>query len=294
MNIVTGAAPSVVLLQHQTVTIRLTRENGPRTVFKVFGSPFSQAKGTWGAFGYESGEAVSLWDRIPRDVDVVITHTPPRSYCDQKPDGTFVGCDALRMALSRIRPSLAVCGHVHEGRGYGRIRWYCAGRGTGHDADDINITGGVDPVVYGTLPPKQSKKMNLVDLTGKRGDRLDNYGFSISREIAGLQPLSKTTLGMEPMLPVLDNAESAADAVPEQGKGNEEKAKANSPPSPSLSTESHHLGYLPLLRNETCIINAAIMATSWPHRGGKQFNAPIVVDLELPEWQGGTGVAFAG
>jgi len=35
-------------------------------------------------------------------------------------------------------------------------------------------------------------------------------------------------------------------------------------------------------RQETCIVNAAIVSTSWPHRGGKKFNTPIVVDLELP------------
>ena len=39
-----------------------------------------------------------------------------------------------------------------------------------------------------------------------------------------------------------------------------------------------------LKRQETCIVNAAIVATSYPHRGGKRFNAPIVVDVELPVW----------
>lgn len=37
------------------------------------------------------------------------------------------------------------------------------------------------------------------------------------------------------------------------------------------------------VRNETCVVNAAIMANSWPYRGGKRFIAPIVVDLDLPE-----------
>lgn len=37
-------------------------------------------------------------------------------------------------------------------------------------------------------------------------------------------------------------------------------------------------------RQETCVINAAIMASSWPHKssGGKKYNKPIVVDVELP------------
>jgi hypothetical protein len=37
-------------------------------------------------------------------------------------------------------------------------------------------------------------------------------------------------------------------------------------------------------RKETGVINAAIMASSWPHKGngGKRFNKAIVVDIDLP------------
>jgi hypothetical protein len=38
-------------------------------------------------------------------------------------------------------------------------------------------------------------------------------------------------------------------------------------------------------RRETCVVNAAIMANSYPHIGGKRFNKPIVVDLDLPVWR---------
>ena len=40
-------------------------------------------------------------------------------------------------------------------------------------------------------------------------------------------------------------------------------------------------------REETCVINAAIMASSWPHKGkdGKKYNKPIVVDVDLPTWE---------
>jgi hypothetical protein len=34
-------------------------------------------------------------------------------------------------------------------------------------------------------------------------------------------------------------------------------------------------------RKETCIVNASILATNWPHKGGKKFNAPLVVDVNL-------------
>ena len=35
-------------------------------------------------------------------------------------------------------------------------------------------------------------------------------------------------------------------------------------------------------RRETFIFNAAIAGSSWPHPGGKKFNKPIVIDIDLP------------
>ncbi len=34
----------------------------------------------------------------------------------------------------------------------------------------------------------------------------------------------------------------------------------------------------------TCIVNAAIVPTSWHGRHNKEMNKPVVVDLELPVW----------
>lgn len=261
LETVMRSAPSVILLQHQAALIRLTRAAGPNTIFKVFGSPYSQSPGTW-AFGYETDNAATLWDQIPTDTDVLVTHTPPRSHCDQKPDGTFFGCNALREAMSRTRPPLAVCGHVHEGRGYERVCWGSALIGSGLDAD------GVDRVTKGVLPPPQSRKQSLVDLTGKRGDRLDNEGFSCEQPRAGS--------GTAPISSAL--RESAAGEMPDQG------CRQTSLVAPSLDADNQGLAShsLQTLRRETCIVNAAIVATSWPHHGGKRFNSPIVVDLELP------------
>lgn len=259
LEVVTGSAPSVVLLQHQAAVIRLTRAEGPNTVFKVFGSPYSQSKGNW-AFGYESSDAAALWNQIPLDTDIIVTHTPPRSHCDQKPDAQSVGCNALRQAMSRIRPPLAICGHVHEGRGYDRVRWRAALIGSRLDDDVEDVTRGI-------LPPICSKKQSLIDLTGKRGECLENRGFSHAfhgtHGTSATGPISVASAG------------SSAGAVPKQG----------SEPSgaPALGAGSHAPGHiLQTLRRETCIVNAAIVATSWPHRGGKRFNAPIVVDLALP------------
>ena len=35
-------------------------------------------------------------------------------------------------------------------------------------------------------------------------------------------------------------------------------------------------------RRETCVVNAAIMKSKYPHVGGKRYNKPIIVDIDLP------------
>jgi hypothetical protein len=123
-----------------------------------------------------------------------------------------------------------------------------------------------------------SKKQSLVDLTGKRDKRLDNKGFSYpgqrQNDLADIQPKSSASPGSE-------------------SSGVLEKASPQNSPSAHLSlgadspgSSSRGFDYaLQTLRKETCIINAAVVSTSWPHQGGKRFNTPIVVDLELPVWQ---------
>ncbi|PLN80787.1 Metallo-dependent phosphatase-like protein [Aspergillus taichungensis] len=262
-------ATPIVFLQHESALIRLTRPNGPNTTFTVFGSPYSpshqsQLSGPW-AFGYDSSSpaaATAQWDSIPLDTDVVVTHTPPHSHCDSRPlvggestsafTSTAVGCKGLREALQRVRPLLAVCGHVHEARGCERVRW----GGGGSLQGGCGMDGGI--IVPGELQREQpllapagSKKMCLVDLTGRRGGRrLDNEGGA-----RGVWP---------------GRGDQSVDFRHLDASSGQEEEK-----------EREAEG---LKRQETCIVNAAIVATSYPHRGGKRFNAPIVVDVELPVW----------
>ncbi|PYH82198.1 Ser/Thr protein phosphatase family protein [Aspergillus uvarum CBS 121591] len=278
IELVTEASfPSIVFLRHESALVRLRRPNGPNTVFKVFGSPYSQSPGTW-AYGYDSSEAAELWSRIPLDTDIVVTHTPPHSHCDRHGAAAeSVGCKALREALSNVRPMLAVCGHVHESRGYERVKW------SPSSIPSLSVSSTQDrpsQIIQGFLPPSESRKQSLVDLTGKNSPKLDNDGFFAEQVVATslgalfqstqnviLAPLPDPSLGwIQNTEADRSNSESALSCL-KRGEHNDENG-----------LHSH--------RHETCIINAATMATSWPHRGGKRFNTPIVVDLELPTWKG--------
>jgi len=56
---------------------------------------------------------------IPGDVDVLITHGPPREFLDQSRNGVHWGCEVLQESLTSgtLRPKLWMFGHIHGGYG---------------------------------------------------------------------------------------------------------------------------------------------------------------------------------
>lgn len=216
-------SPTITYLDHSSTTIRL--RTGARTTFTIFGSPYSPKHGLW-AFGYDTqispttnNDLLRLWDDIPLDTDIVVTHTPPRTHCDMAPERVSTGCEALRRALWRIRPRLAICGHVHSSRGARRVSWDLTANQTPYHESGVN--DWQDP------SPEGSRKLSLIDLSSRTTNPLRNEG-----------------------------SHCGADA------------------------QRCQMG-----RQETCIVNAAIMKTSYPHKGGKKMNKPIVVDVDLPIWE---------
>ncbi|OAQ95986.1 hypothetical protein LLEC1_01667 [Akanthomyces lecanii] len=184
-------SPSLIYLQHETATIRLSAPTGPRTELVVFGSPLAPAFQKWAFYyppcyqdlscGVEPHSPLKSmsdklspfpWEGIPARADIIVTHTPPRDHCDDRGGVERpAGCEALRRALWRVRPRLAVCGHMHEGRGVSRISWDLS-RLYGERDDDGCAGAWQDPGAG------SNNKISLVDLTAKKGSRpLDNDGL---------------------------------------------------------------------------------------------------------------------
>lgn len=69
------------------------------------------------AFHKTDRELTQRWELIPPQVDVLITHAPPRSILDQSRSGHQWGCHALLQAVRRTPPVLHLFGHVHASRG---------------------------------------------------------------------------------------------------------------------------------------------------------------------------------
>jgi Icc-related predicted phosphoesterase len=84
---------------------------------KIWGSPTTVLYG--GAFGRSSAaDRRILYAGIPDDVDILVTHGPPYEILDGPP-GTaqHAGCGELLEAVTRVKPTLHVFGHIHGAHG---------------------------------------------------------------------------------------------------------------------------------------------------------------------------------
>ena len=271
----------------------------------------------------------------------MVTHTPPKYHCDESRHDGAAGCRILREALWRVRPSLAICGHVHEGRGAERIFW---------DLDCPNVKFKERATGYWTDPSLGlgSKKQCHIDLSAKSGFPLNGTGSwnngSDGINLDGSAEASENCLPLRKSMHSLawtsttsrsgpsvsgassdgvpyhslDNLSPAAQnqkRIPKaeisqteasQSRGSSEtiqlaENQENAPTYTCLKTDIHSAtrgqgGYPPSGRcdlealagrrgrKETCVINAAIMASSWPYRlkDGRKYNKPIIVDIDLP------------
>lgn len=88
---------------------------------KFWGSPWTPFFFDW-AFNIEPGKEPEQWEKIPNDVDVLITHGPPYEILDTSSyKNEHCGCKALAYKIKQIKPRFHIFGHVHEGYGVKQI-----------------------------------------------------------------------------------------------------------------------------------------------------------------------------
>jgi Icc-related predicted phosphoesterase len=105
-----GAAPDGVHVLHGNGV-----EIGGLRLFGLGGGVPVTPFGPW-SFDLTEAEAATMLDTCP-GADILVLHSPPKAVADVTGNGMSVGSTALRAAIERIQPRLAVCGHVHESWG---------------------------------------------------------------------------------------------------------------------------------------------------------------------------------
>ena len=91
---------------------------------KIWGSPITPTFGYWAFMRDRGSEIAEVWETIPKDTDILITHGPPFGILDGIPTirGGYnfvehVGCRALLEKVKEIKPKIHCFGHIHEAHG---------------------------------------------------------------------------------------------------------------------------------------------------------------------------------
>lgn len=91
--------------------------------FKIFGTPYTPKFFEW-AYMRERSELDIVWQSIPNNIDILITHGPPKGFFDLTRDmdtrePVHVGSKSLRRhVLERIKPKIHAFGHIHDEKSF--------------------------------------------------------------------------------------------------------------------------------------------------------------------------------
>lgn len=82
---------------------------------RLFGLGYGVPTTPFGDWSCDLSEAEAAALLAECDVaDVLVLHSPPKGIADRTGTGLSVGSTAIRDAIVRVQPALAVCGHVHD------------------------------------------------------------------------------------------------------------------------------------------------------------------------------------
>jgi len=85
---------------------------------KVYGSPYTPSFGFGWAFNKDRSKIHKVWEQIPEDVDIIVTHGPPKGILDLSYDRDnkleMCGDLALKKRIKQLNPKLVCFGHIHN------------------------------------------------------------------------------------------------------------------------------------------------------------------------------------
>jgi Icc-related predicted phosphoesterase len=87
----------------------------------IYGSPWTPTFNNW-SFNMSRHKLYRVWDAVPSDIDILVTHGPPKGILDitenTKHNYEFCGCNNLRFQIEdRIKPKYHMFGHIHDRKG---------------------------------------------------------------------------------------------------------------------------------------------------------------------------------
>lgn len=100
----------IIYLQDESITINN---------FKIYGTPWTKLFYDW-AFMLSEDRLKDIWDMIPEDTDILISHGPPYGIRDSvyinKLQTEHCGSITLYDKIQSIKPKLVCFGHIHSSK----------------------------------------------------------------------------------------------------------------------------------------------------------------------------------
>lgn len=86
---------------------------------KIWGSPFCPVYGNWAFMKKREDMMEKVWQFVPSDTDILVTHTPPKNILDYTYNYStknidICGCKSLQKKVREIEPLLHCFGHIHN------------------------------------------------------------------------------------------------------------------------------------------------------------------------------------
>lgn len=102
--------PNITYLENSSVTVM---------GLKIWGSPVTPWFYDWAYNIHRGPDIARIWEQIPKDIDILVTHGPPHTILDMTTSGEFVGCEDLYEKIKTLKKlKLHVFGHIHCGAGF--------------------------------------------------------------------------------------------------------------------------------------------------------------------------------
>ena len=118
--VVPGNAESVAELQAAALPGMHVLHGGSVTLsgLQLFGLGYAVPPTPFGGWSCDLDEAAAEGLLAAGDAaDILVVHSPPKGVADVTSAGMSVGSRAIRAAIERVQPRLAVCGHIHDSWG---------------------------------------------------------------------------------------------------------------------------------------------------------------------------------
>lgn len=112
-----GRDLSLKLAPNATMLIdKMVETNG----LKIYGSPWVPIISYRWAFEADHYRLVEMFSKIPSNIDILLTHSPPRFNClgvslEYGNDSDNFGCSELADVIFKKEPKMCFCGHIHSG-----------------------------------------------------------------------------------------------------------------------------------------------------------------------------------